>query len=240
VGAIAASVRTGARNATDVVRASMARIVNGESGPARANAFISFDYEGAVAQAVRVDASPDRPALPLAGVPIALKDNICTLDLPTTCASRILAGFQSPYDATVVRRLRAAGAVITGKTSLDEFAMGSSTENSACGVTPNPHDTDRVAGGSSGGSAAAVARGMVPAALGSETGGSVRQRERISHRFSCARKRMPPYGARAPRLHVQRRSFRTFPSRQMPTARRTSCSSCAARIPACRPDSVRR
>ncbi len=137
-----------------------------EDGPEGLNAFL------AVAEPEDLEACGQGP---LEGVMVALKDNICTKRLPTTCGSRILKGYRSPYEATAVQRLRQAGALIAGKTNLDEFGMGSSTENSAFGPTLNPVDRSLVPGGSSGGSAAAVAAGYVRMALGSDTGGSVRQ-----------------------------------------------------------------
>src|SRR4051794_1463017 len=141
-------------------------------------AFLHLEPEGALAAAAAVDEGLQRggaAASPLAGVPLALKDVFTTVDMPTTCGSRILEGWRPPYDATVTRKLREAGVVILGKTNMDEFAMGSSTENSAYGVTRNPWDLDRVPGGSGGGSATAVAAFEVPLAIGTDTGGSIRQ-----------------------------------------------------------------
>jgi len=174
VAGVAAAERSGEASAVEVLERHLAAIDARESDVHAFN-LVTADSARVTAERVDADVAAGRDPGPLAGVPIALKDNLCTRGVPTTCSSRILEGWRPPYDATVVQRLAAAGAVFVGKTNLDEFAMGSSTENSAFGVTRNPLDTSRVAGGSSGGSAAAVAASFAAASLGSDTGGSIRQ-----------------------------------------------------------------
>ena len=168
--ALAREIKDGGTTATKAVESSLDRLKQLEP---KLSAFNTVIAERALERAKSLDAA--KSSGPLHGVPIAIKDNMCTRGVPTTASSKILAGFAPPYDATVVERLENAGAVIIGKTNLDEFAMGSSTENSALGPSKNPWDVTRTPGGSSGGSAAAVAARIVPLALGSDTGGSIRQ-----------------------------------------------------------------
>ena len=176
---LATRISSGDLSARDATMAALERAhaLNGSL-----NAFRAIDADGALKRAADLDRmrATGRPLGPLHGVPVALKDNLVTRGLTTTASSRVLARYVPPYNATVVERLESAGAIIVGKTNLDEFAMGSSTENSACGPSRNPWALDRTPGGSSGGSAVAVAARIVPAALGSDTGGSIRQPAALS------------------------------------------------------------
>ena len=171
---LAEAIATGEASSEEITRAHLDRI---EAVDERVHAFLHVDAEAALATARAVDAkrASGQPLGPLAGVPLALKDVLAMKGVPTTCGSRILEGWRPPYDATVVQRLREADLVILGKTNMDEFAMGSSTEHSAYGPTRNPWDLERIPGGSGGGSAAALAAFEAPLSIGTDTGGSIRQ-----------------------------------------------------------------
>ena len=150
---------------------------NIEAENATINAFVHLNTEAALQQAEQIDKrrAAGEAIGPLQGLPIGIKDNMCEKGIPTTCGSRMLANFKPPYDSDVVQRIQAADGIVIGKLNMDEFAMGSSTETSYCGITRNPRNPEHTPGGSSGGSAAAVAAKMVPLAVGSDTGGSIRQ-----------------------------------------------------------------
>ncbi|MEV4643996.1 Asp-tRNA(Asn)/Glu-tRNA(Gln) amidotransferase subunit GatA [Saccharopolyspora sp. NPDC049357] len=171
---LAAKLAAGEVTSVEVTQAHLDRIAAVDP---LVHAFLHVDAEGALAAARKADEdrAAGKAASPLAGVPLALKDVLTTTDMPTTVGSKMLEGWMAPYDATVTRRLREAGVVVLGKTNMDEFAMGSSTENSAYGPTRNPWDTDRIPGGSGGGSSAALAAFEAPLAIGTDTGGSIRQ-----------------------------------------------------------------
>jgi aspartyl-tRNA(Asn)/glutamyl-tRNA(Gln) amidotransferase subunit A len=187
---LAAAIRGGEVSAVEVAEAHLDRIAKVDD---KVNAFLHVDAEGALAKAREVDAkrAAGQELGPLAGVPLALKDVFTMKGVPTTCGSKILEGWRPPYDATVTRRLREADIVILGKTNMDEFAMGSSTENSAYGPTRNPWDPTRIPGGSGGGSSASLASYEAPLAIGTDTGGSIRQPGAVTGTVGVK----PTYGA---------------------------------------------
>ena len=184
------AIASGAVSAVEVAQAHLDRIASVDE---RVHAFLYVDTEGALASAAAVDAKRASGAAlgPLAGVPLALKDVMTMKGIPTTCGSKMLEGWRPPYDSTVVERLRAADIVILGKTNMDEFAMGSSTEHSAYGPTHNPWDLSRIPGGSGGGSSAALAAYEAPLAIGTDTGGSIRQPAAVTGTVGVK----PTYGA---------------------------------------------
>ena len=167
-------LRTGELTSVELTTAYLEQIKLRESA---VKAFVHLDEQQALDAAQQIDTrrAAGEPLGDLAGIPVAVKDNLCSQGVPTTCASKILSDFISPYDATVIAKLKTADAVLIGRTNMDEFAMGSSTENSAIQVTNNPWDLQCIPGGSSGGSAACIAADFAPLALGSDTGGSIRQ-----------------------------------------------------------------
>ena len=187
---LADMLATGQITSVELTTACLDRI---EALNPKINAFLFIDREGALKTAAEVDAKRQagEELHRLAGIPIALKDNMVTRGIPTTCASKILGDWRPPYDATIVKKIHEAGLPVVGKTNMDEFAMGSSTEHSAFGPTLNPWDIERIPGGSGGGSAAAVAAYMVPLALGSDTGGSIRQPGAVTGTVGAK----PTYGA---------------------------------------------
>lgn len=187
---LADMLATGQITSVELTTACLDRI---EALNPKINAFLFIDREGALKTATEVDAKRQagEELHRLAGIPIALKDNMVTRGIPTTCASKILGDWRPPYDATIVKKIHEAGLPVVGKTNMDEFAMGSSTEHSAFGPTLNPWDIERIPGGSGGGSAAAVAAYMVPLALGSDTGGSIRQPGAVTGTVGAK----PTYGA---------------------------------------------
>ena len=188
---LAEKIQAGEVTSREVTQAFLDRIAETDG---TIGAFLHVGAEEALKTADEVDAAVkagEAPASPLAGVPLALKDLFVTTDAPTTAASKMLEGYMSPYDATIVTKIRKAGIPILGKTNLDEFAMGSSTENSAYKVTRNPHDLDRTPGGSGGGTAAALAAGQAPLGIGTDTGGSIRQPASLTGTVGVK----PTYGA---------------------------------------------